>query len=352
MMGNLPRARIEPSRPFLHTGVDYAGPIKILPKTGRGQQTMKSWIAVFVCFSTKAVHLELATELSTAAFLAALRRFVSRRGKPQCMYSDEGTNFTGADNEMQAFQQDMQEIASQDEVAASLANDGIQWKLNPPGAPHMGGLWEAAVKSMKSLLKRAMDSTNFTIEEATTLLCEIEACLNSRPLIPMSNDPSDFAVLTPGHFLIGEPLLAVPGHDLTQVLMNRLDRFEKVQQQKTHFWNRWQQEYLHTLQNRPKWTSTSPNFKIGDLVLIKDESLAPQKWKIGRVQEVHPSKDGKVRVATVRAMIVKTVPKTKGMKPYDLFQAQESILKRPIHKLVRLPYEQSKEDPQSNEDPQ
>jgi hypothetical protein len=140
MMGNLPRARLEPTRAFLHTGIDYAGPIKVLPKSGRGQQTMKSWIAVFIRFSTKAVYLELATELSTAAFLATMKRFVSRRGKPQVMYSDEGRNFTGANNEFIAFQQEMEALASKDEIAASLVQDGISWKLNPPGAPHIGGL--------------------------------------------------------------------------------------------------------------------------------------------------------------------------------------------------------------------
>ena len=348
MMGNLPRSRISQTRAFLHTGVDYAGPIKVLPKTGRGQQTMKSWIAVFVCFTTKAVHLELVTELSTAAFMAALKRFVSRRGKPQVMYSDEGTNFTGARNEMIAFQQEMEAIANNHEVARTLAEDGISWKLNPPGAPHMGGLWEAAVKSMKRLLRRAVDSTNFTTEEICTLLCEVEACLNSRPLTPMSTNPSDFSVLTPGHFLIGESLKSVPGPDLTTTNINRLDRFEKIQQQKTHFWNRWSQEYLHTLQNRPKWNSPAPNLKIGDLVLIKDESMAPMKWKIGRIQDVHPGKDEKVRVATIRTVTTKIIPHTKGMKPLEKFQAQESILKRPIHKLVRLPYD--REVPQNESD--
>jgi hypothetical protein len=206
MMGNLPKSRVTQTRAFLHTGVDYAGPIQVLPKAGQGVRTTKAWIAVFVCFATKAVHLELVMELSTAAFMLALKRFVSRRGKPQVMYSDEGTNFTGAKNEMQKFQDEMESIANHHEVARSLAADGIQWKLNPPGAPHMGGLWEAAVKSMKYHLKRSTQACNFTQDEITTLLCEIEACLNSRPLTPMSNDPNDFAVLTPGHFPTGRTL--------------------------------------------------------------------------------------------------------------------------------------------------
>jgi len=129
----------------------------------------------------------------------------------------------------------------------------------------------------------------------------------------MSNDPSDLSALTPGHFLIGEPLLAVPGPDLTQMNTSRLNRWEKIQQQKTHFWKRWSQEYLNTLQNRPKWHSSQINFKVGDLVIIKDESLAPLKWKMGRISEVHPGKDNQVRVATVRTITVKIKPKTRGM---------------------------------------
>jgi hypothetical protein len=259
------------------------------------------------------------------------------------MYSDEGTNFVGAKNEMQAFQEEMESIANHHEVASSLAADGIQWKLNPPGAPHMGGLWEAAVKRMKYHLRRSAQACHFTHEEMGTLLCEIEACLNSRPLTPMSNDPNDFSILTPGHFLVGEPLLAVPGPDLTPLKINRLDRFQKIQQQMTHFWNRWQQEYLHTLQNRPSWIKTCPNFKVGDLVLIMDESTAPLKWKMGRILEVHPGQDALVRVATVKTASVKIVPMTKGMKPLDKFQLSTSILKRPIQKLVRLPYDDDEE---------
>jgi len=173
MMGNLPKSQISQIRAFLQTGVDYAGPIHVLPKSGRGQKRMKCWIAVFVCFTVKAAHLELVTELSTRAFMAALKRFCSRRGKPQVIHSGEGTNFTGARNEMMAFQEEMLAIANHHDVARSLAEDGITWKQNPQGAPHMGGLCEAAVKSVKHHLRRCTESSYFTIEELTTLLCEI-----------------------------------------------------------------------------------------------------------------------------------------------------------------------------------
>ena len=297
---------------------------------------MKSWISVFVCFTTKAIHLELVSGLSTEAFMAALKRFISRRGRPDTIHSDEGTNFKGAKNEME-------KILNNESIAEKMAEDGIIWKLNPPGAPHMGGLWEAAVKSMKYHLKRCADSANFTIEEFNTLLCEIEGILNSRPLTPMSSDPNDFQVLTPGHFLIGEPLTTIPEYDLRDVEINRLSRWQQIKQQQQHFWNRWSQEYLHTLQHRPKWLKAQENFKEGDLVLIKDESMAPLKWKVGRVISIHPGPDGKVRVATVKTATIKMDPKKPGTSKPDLSRFKSSIseFKRPIHKLVKLPYDPS-----------
>jgi len=350
MMGNLPKSRISKARPFLYTGVDYAGPIQVSPTKGRGQHTVKAWIAVFVCFTTKAIHLELVGDYTTDAFLASLKRFVSRRGKPQVMYSDEGTNFKGASNQLSSFQDEMINILENHEIARSLAADGIHWKFNPPGSTPLGGLWEVAVKSMKYHLYRSANSTNLTIEEMMTFLCEIGACLKSRPLTPMSNDPNDLSALTPGHFLIGEPLVGVPGLDLTQTKMNRLDRWETMQQIKTHFWNRWSSEYLHTLQNRPKWLSQEVNFKIGDMVLIKDESMAPLKWKMARIIEVHPGKDEKVRVVSLKIASIRITEPKKGIKNLDRFEFYTSVIKRPIHKLVRLPYDNDEDlDPIESE---
>jgi len=198
---------------------------------------------------------------------------------------------------------------------------------------------------MKYYLKRSSDAAHYTIEEYQTLLCQIEAILNSRPLTPLSNDPNDLRVLTPGDFLIGEPLTTIPEVDLTDVQINRLSRWQVITQQRQLFWNRWSREYLHTLQKRPKWAKKQENIKIGDLVIIKEENLPPLKWKMGRVSQVHPGEDGQVRVATVKTRTINIEPRKPGNNKLDLSRFKPSIgeIKRPIHKLVRLPYDGDEE---------
>ncbi|XP_014216688.1 uncharacterized protein LOC106645355 [Copidosoma floridanum] len=154
--------------------------------------------------TTKALHLELVGDLSTATFLGALTRFTGHRGRPSELWSDNVTCFRHADLELREALQ-IAEI-DWDLVTGSLALQGIAWHFIPPGAPHFGGLWEAAVKSAKAHLRRAMGSCHLTYEEFFTVLIGIEMVLNGRPLTPLSGDPSDLEVLTPGHFLAGAPL--------------------------------------------------------------------------------------------------------------------------------------------------
>ena len=168
LMGQLPVARVTPSRPFTHSGVDYAGPISVKSWKGRGSKTYKGWICAFVCFSTSAVHLEAVTDYSSDGFIAAYRRFTSRRGLPAHLYSDCGTNFTGADKELQL----MFKMAQQENTQFSqlMVKDGTTWNFNPPAAPHMGGKWEAVIKLIKFHLRRTIGETLLTFEELTTLL--------------------------------------------------------------------------------------------------------------------------------------------------------------------------------------
>lgn len=127
----------------------------------------------------------------------------------------------------------------------------MKWRFNLPAAPHFGGLWEAAVKSTKHHLRRVIGEA-LTYEEMATLLTQVEACLNSRPLQPLTDDPDDLAALTPGHFIIGAPLLAVPEPSLTYEKDNTLSRWQLFQKMRDHFWERWTREYLNTLAARPK----------------------------------------------------------------------------------------------------
>ncbi|XP_029165684.1 uncharacterized protein LOC114936606 [Nylanderia fulva] len=200
LMGDLPSPRVQPSSPFTHTGVDYAGPFFITPFVGRGQRTRKGYVALFVCLATKAIHVELVKNCSSAGFLAAFRRFTSRRGLPCKLYSDNGTNFHSAKKKLNS---DIEALMKDLSLRDVLANNKIEWHFIPSAAPHFGGLWEAGVKSLKSHLKRIAGSRTLSQAEFATLLCQIEACLNSRPIAALSDDPSDLSALTPGHFLIG-----------------------------------------------------------------------------------------------------------------------------------------------------
>lgn len=265
MMADLPAVRVQQSRPFARVGVDYAGPLQMRETRLRKSRAYKVYIAVFVCFTVKAMHLEVVTELSTEAFIAAFDRFVARRGLPSDIFSDCGTNFIGADKQLQLL------INSPDgQRALTQARPTCQWHFNPPSAPHFGGLWEAAVRSTKRLLIRTMGTHTFTYEEFTTLLTRIEAVLNSRPLTPMSTDPTDLDYLSPGHFLIGQPLLAIPPRVAFESRVNLVQRWKLLDQCHQAFWRRWSTEYLTSLQGRSKWTAETPNVRINDMVVIID----------------------------------------------------------------------------------
>ena len=172
------------------------------------------------------------------------------------------------------------------------------------------------MKSTKSHLKKVIGDVSLTFEEFYTVLCKIEACLNSRPLLAISADPTDLDVLTPGHFLIGQPLTAIPHPDLTEIKMGRLSRWQLIHQLQQHFWKQWQKEYLSTLQQRWKWQTKGRNLAVGDLCVLTDENLPPTKWKLARVVETHAGQDNLIRTVSIMT--------TNG------------ILKRPITKLAPI----------------
>lgn len=317
LMGNLPQARVNLTRAFLHTGIDYAGPFEVLSVKKPGKRTTtKGYIAVFVCMCTRAIHLEIVSSMTSEAFLATFSRFTSRRGLPSNMYSDNSKTFIGAKNEMDEDYRKIKEIFEPELADVSLKNN-VQWEFIPPHAPHWGGIWEAGVKSTKHHLRRIIGNSIYTFEEYTTMLCEIEACLNSRPMCPVTNDPNDFSILTPGHFIIGDNILSPPRPSLMNINVNRLGIYKQISQQVEHFAKRWKSEYLTQLQWRKKWMHKKENVKIGEMVLIRHHDLPPQKWLIGRITEVFPDKQG-----DVRKVMVKTAKTT---------------LMRPIHEISVLP---------------
>lgn len=324
LMGELPAPRVTPSQPFSHTGVDYAGPIPIRTTKGRGNKSYKGYIAIFVCLATKAIHLEVVSDMSTETFIAAFKRFTARRGPCTHMYSDNGTNFVGASN---LLRKEIQQVVNNSTVQDKLASCGVQWHFIPPSAPHFGGLWEAGVKSMKYNLKRVIGDATLTFEELTTLMYQIEACLNSRPLCPLDDSINDTIALTPGHFLIGREIISPPDPITNDITTNLNSRWKIVHKMKKDFWKSWASEYLCRLQQRYKWKSQEENLKIGDLVIIKEDNINPSRWPLARITEVQPGKDGIVRVVTVQS------------------KARQQM-KRPITKVCPLPINRDEEHPQ------
>ncbi|XP_065083286.1 uncharacterized protein LOC135705466 [Ochlerotatus camptorhynchus] len=160
-------------------------------------------------------------------------------------------------------------------VVKECAEKGIQWHFNPPSAPHFGGQWEAAVRSAKTHLIKVVGETPLLAKDLTTLLVQIEGCLNSRPLTPMSDDPTDFEPLTPGHFLIGSSLQSFPEPNLEALALNRLTKFQLIQRMMQDFWRRWRREYLCQLQGRSKRWKPAINIEVGKLVVIRDDNLPP-----------------------------------------------------------------------------
>ncbi|XP_075163362.1 uncharacterized protein LOC142235997 [Haematobia irritans] len=315
IMASLPPERSTFTRPFQNTGVDFAGPFNIRNYTGRACLITKGYVCIFVCFSTKAVHLEATSDLSTQAFLAAFARFIGRRGCPAKMFSDNGTNFTGAAEMLKKDRIEFFRHLQSDLITRHSSQD-IEWNFIPPGAPHMGGLWEAGVKSFKSHLKRAIPDMTFTFEELSTILARIESCLNSRPLSPANDDPNDLSPLTPGHFLIGAPILSPAEPDLSSdniTLANRWKRLKIISQQ---FCQRWKTEYLRELHRRYKWKRPQENVKMNDLVIIKDDRLPPNDWKLGRIIHLYPGSDDNSRVVDLKT--------------------SNGVIRRPITKLIPL----------------
>jgi hypothetical protein len=253
-----------------------------------------------VYFAT-AVHIEAVSDLSTDSFLAALRRFWARRGYCKTLWSDNGKNFVGANRKLKKLRDLFQFKEHQARVTRCASEVGVNWKFIPIYSPHYGGLWESAVKSIKHHLLRQLSSAVLSFEELYTILARIEACLNSRPLSPLSSDPSDLNAITPGHFLVGGSLTCLPDQDMSSIPANQLRRWQLVTQITQRVWQRWSREYLGQLQERTRWsTNRGPEVKEGMLVLIKEPNLAPANWQLARITELHPGMDKDTRTVSVQ----------------------------------------------------
>ena len=203
LLGQLPADRTNPGSIFDHAGIDYDGPILVKHGPVHKPVVTKGYVAIFVSFSVKAVHIEAVSELTTGAFIATLKCFIARQGMATTIWSDHGTNFSGAANEIQ-------ELLKADAISEFCTGKRIQWSFIPEHAQHFGGLWEVAVKSFKTHLQKVVGKSRLTFEQLTTILAQIEACLNSQPITPLLEASDGLDVLTPGHFLIGMPITSLP----------------------------------------------------------------------------------------------------------------------------------------------
>ncbi|XP_049321160.1 uncharacterized protein LOC111190943 [Astyanax mexicanus] len=308
-MADLPPPRLRLFKPaFYSCGMDCFGPLTV--KVGR--RTEKRWGLLFKCLTTRAVHVDLLTSIDLDSFLMALRRFIARRGKPSELYSDQGTNFRGGENELvEAFSK------LSPEVQQHLASQQISFHFNPPAAPHFGGVWEREIRSVKAALYTTIGSQTVSEEVLQTVLIEIESILNSKPLGYVSANIADLDPVTPNSLLMGRPDSALPQvvYPQTELLGRRRWRHSQVLADR--FWTAFIRNYLPGLQIRGKWTTPSPDITINSVVMVVDPQLPRSLWQIGKVVKVFPGPDGRVRTVEV--------------------QIKDKVYTRPIVRVIVLP---------------
>ncbi|XP_052062914.1 uncharacterized protein LOC127702663 [Mytilus californianus] len=305
IMSDLPEDRLEPSPPFTNVGIDTFGPWTIVSrKTRGGYANSKRWAILFTCLVTRAIHIELIEEMSSSAFINAVRRFAAIRGQVKIFRSDRGTNFIGAIDDLK-----IDSINVEDGPFKNfLYNSGTTWIFNPPHSSHMGGAWERMI----GIARRILDSMllnaagrSLTHDVLNTLMAEVSAIVNSRPLVPVSTDPENPLILTPAMLLTQKT-----DYIFTSDQLGEFDRqdlclaeWRRVQALASVFWSRWRKEYLPLLQPRRKWTDDRRDLIKGDVILLKDKNLCRTQWPIGVIVNSFKSSDEHVRKAEVRIIV-------------------------------------------------
>ena len=320
IMSDLPVDRVNESPPFTYCGVDFFGPFII--KYGN-RRTAKRYGCIFTCMACRAVHIEVSHSLETDSFIMVLRRFLARRGMVRTLRCDQGTNFIGAENELKKELKKM----NQEKVKSFLSESScqwIEWVKNPPTASHMGGAWERQIRTVRAILQGLLRTHGamLTDESLHTLLVECECIINSRPLsVENISDPASENPLTPMMLLtMKTKVVPPPPGEFEKSSLYVRKRWKQVQHIANAFWNRWKKEYLQNLQTRQKWVTGGRNFEKGDVVLIKDEDIVRNRWKMGRIEEPIISGDGRCRSCKINV----------------INNGKLAALHRPINKLVLL----------------
>lgn len=318
-MADLPPERLSTSPPFTYVGLDVFGPWKITARRTRGGHAeSKRWAILFTCMSTRAVHIEVIESMDTSSCINALRRFFAIRGPAKQLRSDHGTNFVGASNELGLSKQ--QQGSS---IQRYLSEQGCSWEFNPPHSSHMGGSWERMIGVARRILDSMLLQHHIRLshEVLCTLMSEVSAIINARPLVPVSADPDAPFILTPAMLLTQKVGAPPPPGDFLDTDLHR-SQWRQVQALASMFWTRWRHEYLPTLQSRRKWVEDRRNLREGDVVLLKDSQAARNEWPMALVTSTFPSQDGKVRKVEVKTT-------TQGSQKKFLRPVSEVILLLP-----------------------
>lgn len=281
---SLPENRVREAAVFEITGLDFAGPIYLKEKT-------KAWICLFTCAVFRAVHFELVASLSASDFLLALRRFISRRGRPQVIYSDNATNFTATESAIKKL--------DWEKINTNCTSMKIQWIFIPPSAPWWGGWWERLIRILKGLFKKVLGKSSLNYEEVVTVLCDCEAVVNSRPLTYLSENPNDLMPLTPSCFLQEIRDFGTPDIDnLENTNFER--RFKHRQDVLKSLRKRFRNEYLGQLTTFSKTKVKKNNLKVGDVVLVTSENKSRLEWPIAVIEKLIPGRDQVVRLVELK----------------------------------------------------
>ena len=338
----LPEYRVRRSQPFRYTGVDFAGPLYVRPSIGCEKR--KVWLCLYTCCVTRAVHLELVPDLNALTFLRCFKRFTARRGIPSRVVSDNGKTFVSANKIIQR-------VFAEPDVKKHFDELRVEWTFNLERAPWWGGIFERLIKSAKRCLKKSVGTASLTYDELSTLVTEIEAVLNSRPLTYVSMDDLE-EPLTPSHLLLGYRILSLPDPPLSdepsydESASDLTRRMRHLLRTSEHFWKRWRKEYLLELREFHRSSRISKGLRDvvedGQIVTVYDEGQPRGLWRVGRIEQVIEGADGRVRSARVRVQ-TKT--------------GRTTVLKRPIQHLYPLegncektPTDTQTDEPSSHDD--
>ena len=306
-----PRERVSRSDPFQFIGLDYLGPLYVKQGTG----LKKVWICLFTYLSIRAIHMEWVLDLTASQFLNCIRRFVSRRGRPDLIISDNAPQFRLTNT---VLDKQWRQVFKNKDVLNYIFMEGIKWNFTTALAPWQGGFYERLVGMVKRSLRKATGRKHFTLEQLITLIAEIEAVLNSRPLTYVYGDLKSGFVLMPSHFLASNRKLGISpfgnGNDHSdpefQVVKNSatklIEHWKKGQKHLDIFWKSWRDEYLLSLRERNLLVHRQPRSNSekepteGSIVIIKDDNLPRSNWRIGKILRLIVSRDSKIRSAEIQ----------------------------------------------------